>query len=272
MGINGDLLGGMKAPIEVAKRRVDVAFVNPSAVVTMAYRGKGFYHEKLPLRALASFPSWDKMAFAVAKDLKIKSLDELVKKKFPLKLSTRSSGIDNTTSYTVGQILSLYGMSIAKIKAWGGIVSECPRPSSPERIEGIKKGKVNAIFDEGLNTWLDTALDYGFELLSLDSGVIKQLEVLGYQRSVIPKARYRKLLTDVETIDFSGWPLITHRRLSNEMAYAICQAIDARQKVITVDDDLPLSMKNICRGTEAGPLNIPLHPGAKRYYRENGYL
>lgn len=65
LGINGDLMGGMKAPIEVAKRRVDVAFINPSAIVTMAYRGKGFYKERLPLRALAAFPSWDKMAFAV---------------------------------------------------------------------------------------------------------------------------------------------------------------------------------------------------------------
>jgi len=89
MGINGDLWGGMKAPIEVAKRRVDVAFVNPSAVVTMGYRGKGYYKEKLPLRALATFPSWDKMAFAVSKDLKVKSLDEIAKKKIPLRLSTR---------------------------------------------------------------------------------------------------------------------------------------------------------------------------------------
>ncbi|MEX0806290.1 MAG: hypothetical protein WD688_23675 [Candidatus Binatia bacterium] len=180
MGINGDLWGGMKAPIEVAKRRVDVAFVNPSAVVTMGYRGKGYYKEKLPLRALATFPSWDKMAFAVSKDLKVKSLDEIVKKKIPLRLSTRSSGVDNTTSYTVARILSLHGMSIAKIKSWRGTVSECPRPSSPERIEGIKKGKVNAIFDEGLNTWLDQALDYGFEVLSLEPRVIKQLGALGY--------------------------------------------------------------------------------------------
>ncbi|MPZ78271.1 MAG: glycosyltransferase [Deltaproteobacteria bacterium] len=98
-------------------------------------------------------------------------LDEIVKKKIPLRLSTRSSGVDNTTSYTVARILSLHGMSIAKIKSWRGTVSECPRPSSPERIEGIKKGKVNAIFDEGLNTWLDQALDYGFEVLSLEPRV-----------------------------------------------------------------------------------------------------
>ena len=73
LGVGGEVMGGMLAPIEVGKRHIDVAYVNPSAIVTMAYRGKGFYKRKLPLRALGSFPSWDKIAFAVSKDLKIKS-------------------------------------------------------------------------------------------------------------------------------------------------------------------------------------------------------
>jgi hypothetical protein len=162
MGINGDLMGGMKGPLEVGKRRVDVAFINPSAVVTMAYRGKGFYKEKLPLRALASFPSWDKMAFAVAKDLKIKSISDIAARKIPLRVSTRSSGVYNTTNYTVEKILSLYGLSFGKIKRWGGRVHECPRPTSPERIAGIRSGKVNAVFDEGLHNWLGDALEHDF--------------------------------------------------------------------------------------------------------------
>jgi hypothetical protein len=54
-GFNGDLMGGMRAPIEVGKKHVDVAYINPSPVVTMAYRGRGFYKERMPLRALASF-------------------------------------------------------------------------------------------------------------------------------------------------------------------------------------------------------------------------
>jgi hypothetical protein len=77
MGINGDVMGGMQAPIEVAKKHVDIAFVNASAIVTMAYRGKGFYKARLPLRAVASFPSWDRIAFAVSKELKLKSLLEI---------------------------------------------------------------------------------------------------------------------------------------------------------------------------------------------------
>src|ERR1051325_2272783 len=189
LGINGDLMGGMTAPVEVAKRRVDIAFINPSAIVTMAYRGKGFYKERLPLGALGAFSSWDKMAFAVAEDLKLKSLFEIRERKLPLRVSTRPSGIDNTTYYSVTQILSLYGFSFAKIKQWGGTVQETPRPTSPERLSGIRTGKINAIFDEGLHNWLDEALEHGFEILPIESKILKQLSGLGYQPSIIPSTK-----------------------------------------------------------------------------------
>ena len=272
MGINGDLMGGMQAPIEVGKRRVDIGFVNPSAIVTMAYRGKGFYKEKLPLRALASFPSWDRIAFAVSKELKLKSLFELGERKLPLKVSTRSSGVNNTTRYTIDKVLSLYRLSFGNIKRWGGKIDECPRPTSDQRIEGIQTGRINAVFDEGLNSWLPVALDHGFEVLSLESKIIKQLEPLGYQKAIIPAGKYPNLSENIDTIDFSGWPLIAHRWLPNDLAYAICEAIDARQNVIPVDDDRPLDMRNLCHSSEVAPLGIPLHPGAKQYYREKGYL
>lgn len=83
IGINGDVYGGMRAPIEVGMKRVDIAYVNPSAMVVMAYRGKGYYKQKMALRVLASFPSWDRIAMVVAKDLGLKSLYDIGRQKFP---------------------------------------------------------------------------------------------------------------------------------------------------------------------------------------------
>jgi hypothetical protein len=40
IGINGDVYGGMRAPVEVGTRRVDIAYVNPSAMVTMPTGGR----------------------------------------------------------------------------------------------------------------------------------------------------------------------------------------------------------------------------------------
>ena len=49
------------------------------------------------------------------------------------------------------------------------------------------------------------------------------------------------------------------------------QTIDERQAVIPIDDAKPLDMRNLCGSTEKCPVQIPLHPGALKYYKEKGY-
>lgn len=271
LGVGGEVMGGMLAPIEVGKRHIDVAYVNPSAIVTMAYRGKGFYKRKLPLRALGSFPSWDKIAFAVSKDLKIKSLWDIVENKIPLKVSTRCSKFPNCTYYAITKILSLYGITFKKMQQWGGRVQEVDHPSGLTRRNSIIQRKVDAIFDEGITRWLDLALANGYEVLHVENDIRRKMETLGFKRSIIPKKKYPRLKEDVRTLDFSGWPIITHRWLSDEMAYAICESIYARRNAFPVDDTR-LNMREFCRNTEEAPLGIPLHPGARKYFKEKGYL
>ncbi len=271
-GVHGDLMGGMKAPIEVGKRRVDVSHVNPSVIATMCYRGKGFYKEALPLRALACFPSWDRIAFVVSRELGIRSVRDIVRNRMPLTVSTRASGIDNSTHYAITAIMSLYGLTFRKILRWGGKIDECAHPSSPKRIESIKARRVDAIFDEGLSTkWLEAALDNGYEVLHLDEDVIRGMEDLGFKRAVIPKRKFPGLAEDIRTVDFSGWPVITHKWLGKDMAYSLCEAIYRRRRDIPVDARR-LNIKEVCRDTDAGPLGIPLHAGAKQFYKDKGFL
>lgn len=275
IGINGDIYGGMQAPIEVGTRRVDIAYVNPSAMVAMAYLGKGYYKQKLPLRVLGCFPSWDRIALVVAKDLGVKSLHDIAQRKIPLHVSTRFSGVNNATYYTIATILSLHGFSFDKIKRWGGQVQECGRPFAPERMKALAKRSITAVFDEGVSTvggWLDRALDNGYEIIPIEEKIVKKLEQMGYTRTVLPKKRFRQLKEDALTIDFSGWALVTHKWLPNQVAYAAIETVDERKKYIPVDDDRPLNMRELANGSEKCPLRVPLHPGAAKYYRENGYL
>src|SRR5438105_12327685 len=48
----------------VVRGDLELAFVNPSALLTQAYRGTGIFREPLPVRVVASYPSWDRFVVA----------------------------------------------------------------------------------------------------------------------------------------------------------------------------------------------------------------
>src|ERR1051326_8714524 len=56
---------------------IDLAFVNPSALLTQAYRGVGLFRAPLPLRIVAAYPSWDGFVFAVHPRTGLRSLADL---------------------------------------------------------------------------------------------------------------------------------------------------------------------------------------------------
>ena len=72
--------------------KVSVAWINPSASVTLAYKGTGPIGRPIPLRAIAVFPSWDVMGFAVHESTGVTSLEQIKKERVPLRLSTGPTG------------------------------------------------------------------------------------------------------------------------------------------------------------------------------------
>ena len=154
----------------------------------------------------------------------------------------------------------------------GGKVISVPRPSHPDRRDAIQNGTVNAVFDEGIKSWGQTAVDSGFIYLPIEGQVLRRLTAMGYQTSVVPKSRFKGMTGDVATVDFSGWPMLVHADLPNDIAYAICEAIEKRRKSIPSDNFKPINMRQLCANDEEAPFNVPLHPGARRFYRERSYM
>ena len=80
--------GNFREIIAVANKKYSMAWVNPSVLLTLACRGKGPFRRPRPLCAIAVFPSWDVMGFAVHESTGITSLEQIAKEKIPLRLST----------------------------------------------------------------------------------------------------------------------------------------------------------------------------------------
>jgi TRAP-type uncharacterized transport system substrate-binding protein len=268
--------GSFPEIVGIARGDYSLAWINPSVMLTMAYRGKGVFKKRLPLRTIATFPSFDVMGFAVRESTGITSLAQIKREKIPLQVSTgfvpKSDLAGSATMFTVAATLRAAGFTLADIRKWGGKIHSVPRPSDPRRRAAIADGSINAVFDEGIKSWGQSALDHGFRYLPIDGAVLRQLKALGYRTSAMSRCGFRGLKIDIPTVDFSGWPMIVHADMPNKLAYALCEAIEMRRDLIPTDNFKKLAMKQLCSNDDEAPFDVPLHPGARRFYKERGYL
>jgi TRAP-type uncharacterized transport system substrate-binding protein len=252
---------------EVAKGGVEAAFVNPSALLTQAYRGVGLFKQPLPLRIIASYPSWDRFVFAIHPRAGIRSLHDIKAKKYPLKVSVREDPT-HSTLVLIEQAFALHGFKLQDIEAWGGRLITCGGPSDVRRLDPMKRGEIDAVFDEGIKVWLNEALAAGLVPLELDAAEFDAMGKLGWRKVVLPKARFPGLAKDVATLDFSGWPIYCNASLPKQVAYDICAALAAREPEIPFEKGTDGNAIQMVTETDMTPMDVPLHPGSERWLRE----
>ena len=267
-------LAGTDVPTHVDRGKFHFGFANPSGVGRMACLGRGCYKEKMAPRAIGVFPSWDRLVFAVRADTNIHSIEEIKEKRYPLRVSTRMKGSLLSTLFIINEVLKGYGFSLADIESWGGKTMRVGNPSSAERARHLHAGEASAVFDEGLKSWGALALESGMRFLPIRRDVLTRIERLGFTSAPVTNNEFPGLREPITTVDFSGWRLLCRSDLAPDLAYKMAAAIDFCHGKIPVDhfDRRPMSMQEFCRGSDGGPLTIPLHRGARKYYREKGYL
>ncbi len=248
---------------------VDLAFVNPSALLTQAYRGVGPFKKPLPLRIVASYPSWDRFVFAVHPRVGIRSLADIKAKRYPLRVSVREDAT-HSTLILIEQAFALHGFTLNDIESWGGRLALCGGPSDTRRLEPLARGEIDAVFDEGIKVWLAEALAAGLVPIELNDDEFAAMGKLGWRRVVLPKARFPKLGKDVDTLDFSGWPIYCNASLPEQTAYDVCAALAAREAEIPFEKGSDGSALHMVSDTDTTPMDVPLHPGSERWYREHG--
>jgi TRAP-type uncharacterized transport system substrate-binding protein len=145
-------------------------------------------------------------------------------------------------------------------------------PYGANRIGAMRRGEVDAIFDEGVSAWGNMALELGMNFLSLDEILLQRLEAAGLRRGLIERKNFPKLAADVATLDFSGWPIYTHRDTPDVLVADFCKALEASKDRIPWAQKAPLPLAQMVRDTPEGHLELPLHPAAEKFWRESGYL
>ncbi len=276
LGISMGVGGSCANLIAVAEKELSLLWINPNAPLALAYKGCPPFSKPLPLRTIAVFPSWDAGVIAVHESTGITSIEQIRERRYPLRVSTGNVIAppfdDDPTMFAIATVMRAAGFSFDDIVAWGGSVHTVWRPSHPERAAMIDKGEVDAVFDEGILSWGQYALERGFRFLPVEGALRAAVIGAGYDVIEVTSKRLPALRQPVPSIDFCGWPMVVHADMPVDLAYALCEALEARKLVIPTDNYKPLDLVQLATPDEETPRGAPLHPGAERFYRERGYL
>jgi TRAP-type uncharacterized transport system substrate-binding protein len=258
----------------VVKGELDLAFLNPSSALTVAYTGKGsHFTNPQPVRAIAVLPSLDQCLIAVKESIGITHIEEIGRRKLPLRISVRGTAT-HWLHCMLDDIFRAAGFSSEDLRLWGGELRQEGKIPAPGdgKFQSVARGDLDGIFDEGPVRWANAATQAGMRVLQMTESTAARLEAIGYRRAWLEPSDYPLLPERVLTLDFSGWPLFVHADADGGAVAAICAGLESRKEQIPWEGTGPLPLSLMCRGGEGAPLDVPLHPAAEAYWKTHGYL
>lgn len=258
----------------------DLSVTTPTHVgVRWAREGKHFYAGRAftNLRTLGHLPQDDRLTLAVRSDLGIRTFADIREKKPKLHIAMTPRDGDCLCSYVTDLIFKAHGIDPADIVAWGGsyFEHENPRACLLEAVDG----RCNAVFNEAImvSNWTDLVNKYDMTFIPIAPEAMKILvDDYGLKPAVVEKGRLKND-ADVPCLDWSNWGILCRDDMPDDVAYRVVSVMvekradfEARFRHMPVHQSpltYPIDPKRMPHGVD-----VPLHPGAERYYREHGYL
>jgi TRAP transporter TAXI family solute receptor len=246
---------------DIASGALESGFVQ-SDVAHWAYTGSGIYEGEGKvenLRAIAGlYP--ESIHFVTRKDAGIGSISDLEGKR--ISLDEQGSG----TLVDARIILQAYGLTEDDVQA------EYIKPSPA--VAKIQAGELDAfVITAGypVGSVAELCASVGCEIVPIDGPEVDQLikTYPFFQKDVIPAGTYEGV-KETPTVSV-GAQWVVGEEVDEELVYGITKALwheNARHLL----DSGHSKASAITLETALNGIGIPLHPGAKRYYREAGLL
>lgn len=259
--------GGISNPIAVQNGLATVA-MGYTTMLHAADRGDfPFKDEMKDLRGIINVNVSGVLHAFVLADTGITQLSDFASKQYPLEVDTGPRGTGGELA--ASRALNLYGAGYDNIRDWGGSITHS---NYREAINRMKDGHIEAFVNDdiiGNPVFVDLAASRDVRLLPLDQSVVDQLVAkFGYRPETIPANSYEGQVEPIQSTA-QDFVLFCHKDVPEEFVYAMTElALNNREDLIAAH---PLFANMTVEGAPRG-FPIPLHPGAERYYQENGLL
>jgi uncharacterized protein len=229
-----------------------------------AYRGTGMYAKDKPrtnLRLIANIQDPSYVLVAAKAGTGITDLSQIRQKRWPVRILTAGIGADSAA------ILSYFGLSRQTIEAAGGRVgnSLADRENFDIAIGG---GGAMTTAPEW-RIWTEISQRFDLNFIPLPDDLLAKLAQQGEQeRGVIPAGLYRGIERPIPTVVRTGTVIYGRADMPDDFAYIVAKAMDEQQQLLQWRHlNFSYNIHTVWNGNE-----VPLHPGAARYYKEKGYM
>lgn len=244
----------------VNKKQLESGFAQAD-LAAMAYAGSGAFADEGPmpgLRAIASvFP--EAIHVVVRSDSPIRTVADLAGK--VVAIGEAGSG----TAVNAKTLLSAAGFGE------DGVTRKYLRPS--QAAEEIKAGSVDALIVVGgyaIPAIQELAAATAIRLVPVDGLVARKLEAefKSYDLATIPAGSYHNVDTDTPSVGFAAlW--VVSADADDDLVHDITRALWS-ENARKIFSGLGPMGKQIKLADALKGVSLPLHPGAERFYREQG--
>jgi TRAP transporter TAXI family solute receptor len=271
--------GGAQNPVLVDKGDAAIGLGLPP-LLGAALQGQDPYRRKMEsIRALAGNMSPTVLHFYVAADSALAklTLEEIVRGRKPIRLAIPKPGTSDI--WVLEKIMTFYGLcSTGRIsdcyRSWEEAGARLLRGSYADELAMFKGRKVDGVFAIlALPAEAVTAASQArkLTLLPCSPQLLEHLTGFGLGAGAIPGGTYPKAVGSTESVSAAtlGTTIIVSAAMSDDLAYTITKTINDNVDRVR---NLHPSLAHYDPSKGWLHLGLALHPGAERYYREQGWL
>jgi uncharacterized protein len=228
-----------------------------------AYNGTGIYAKQKPmknLRLIANIQSPWYLVVAAKAGTGITDLSKIRQQHWPVRI------LASPNDLMVKEILAYYGLSAESITAAGGYVGASAADLS--NFDVIIHGGFMTTAPE-FRILNQVSQKYDLNYLELPSPLLAKLaQEPQIHRGTIPVGMLRGIERPIPTVVRDGTVVYTRADAPGYFAYDVARAMDEHQDLLQwTNQDFSYNVHNVWKAC-----NVPLHPGAARYYRKVGYI
>ena len=230
--------------------------------VVSAYHGVRGYASDGPrpqLRLIANIQSPSYTIVAVKADLGITDLSQLRAKRWPVRILTGGDA---------DAILSYYGLSSKDIESAGGHVGPGNNPAERKDYDVIIAGGSLGNAPE-YNIWYEASQRYDLRYLQLPDDLLAKLARDGdMKEGTIPLGLLRGVDRPIRTVVRTGTAIYGRADMPEDFVYTVAKSIDEHQDLLQWSHlNFSYNWRTVWKAED-----LPLHPGAARYYRDVRYM